>query len=52
MQTILAANNDKQPDTGFGGSWNQMPEYRVPVDHTCFDGVVKFLNDFPALVAG
>jgi hypothetical protein len=50
MQTILAANNNKQPDTGFAGSWNQAPEFRVPVHHACFDDIVRFLIDFPALL--
>lgn len=50
MQTILAAINRKQPDTGFAGHWNQPDEFRVPLDHTCFDSLVTFLTNFPALL--
>jgi hypothetical protein len=51
MQTILAATNSKQPDTGFAGHWDQPIQFRVPVDHSCFDGLANFLTGFPALVA-
>jgi hypothetical protein len=51
MQTILASINDKQPDTGFAGSWRQALKHQVPLDHPCFDEVVQFLTDFPALLA-
>jgi len=50
MQTMLAATNHKQPDTGFAGHWDQPDEFRVPLDHACFDSLVTFLTDFPTLV--
>jgi hypothetical protein len=51
IQTMLAATNQKQPDAGFAGHWSSPPQFRVPVDHSCFDDVVTFLRNFPALVA-
>lgn len=51
-QTILAATNNKQPDTGFASHWKQKEEFQIPVDHACFDSLVRFLRDeFPRLVA-
>jgi hypothetical protein len=51
IQTILAATNEKQPDTGFSGHWKQAQEYQIPLDHACFDGIAEFLKDFPDLVS-
>ncbi len=51
MQTILAATNKKRPDAGFAGHWSSAEEYRIPVDHACFDDLATFLKGFPALVA-
>jgi hypothetical protein len=51
MQTILAATNSNQPDTGFGAHWNQPDLFRVPLDHQCFDGIVNFLQGFAGLVS-
>jgi hypothetical protein len=51
MQTILAATNSRQPDTGFAGHWGQATEFRVPLDHPCFDTLVAFLTNFSAFVA-
>jgi hypothetical protein len=51
MQTMLAATNHKQPDTGFAGHWDQPSEFRVPVDHSCFDDLAAFLSGFATLVA-
>lgn len=50
MQTILAANNEKQPDAGFASSWTKKEKYRVPVNHACFDELVSFIRDFLSLV--
>jgi len=50
IQTILAATNDSQPDTGFAGHWDQPAKYRVPLDHECFVGLVAFLKEFPVLI--
>jgi hypothetical protein len=51
LQTILAATNDSQPDAGFGASWNQPPQYQIPVDHPCFQTIVDFIQSFPELIA-
>ncbi len=51
MQTILAAHNDSQPDTGFPASWNQRPQYRVPIDHQCFAEIADAIAGFPVMVA-
>jgi hypothetical protein len=51
MQSILAATNHKQPDAGFAGHWSSPEQYRIPVDHSCFDDLANFIADFPALVA-
>jgi hypothetical protein len=51
VQTVLAATNKSQPDTGFTGHWMQPLEYQIPVDHECFNGLVTFLRDFEALIA-
>jgi len=51
MQTILAATNRKQPDAGFAGHWKSKEQFRVPVEHACFDDLANFLRDFPSLVS-
>jgi hypothetical protein len=51
MQALLAATNKRRPDAGFAGHWNSAEQYRVPVDHACFDELANFLTSFPALVA-
>jgi hypothetical protein len=51
MQTILAATNSQQPDTGFAAHWKQPETFRVPLSHACFDGIAIFLQGFPALVS-
>jgi hypothetical protein len=50
MQTILASTNDQQPDTGFAGHWNQPAQFRVPLDHACFDELTEFLRNFSEFV--
>ena len=51
MQTILAATNNKQPDTGFAAHWRQDKQYQVPLNHACFDDLATFLGGFSTLVA-
>jgi hypothetical protein len=51
IQTILAATNDSQPDTGFAGHWFQPEKYRIPLTCDCFTDLVEFLTTtFPELV--
>jgi hypothetical protein len=51
LQTMLAATNRSQPDTGFAGHWRQPLEFRIPLDHACFDDLVAFLRGFRALIS-
>jgi len=50
MQTILAANNKKRPDTGFAGHWQSHESLRIPLDHNSFDDLVNFFSDFKSLI--
>jgi hypothetical protein len=49
-QTVLAATNERQPDTGFTGHWNQAIAYQIPLDHKCFDELVCFISQFENLL--
>jgi hypothetical protein len=50
VQAILAATNRSQPDAGFAAHWSQPVEYRIPLDHGCFDELVNFLKGFGQMI--
>jgi hypothetical protein len=52
LQTTLAATCKKCPDISFARHWFQNPDYRIPLDHSCFNSVTDFLRNFGALIAG
>ena len=49
LQAILAATCMDRPEAGFVGHWRARNEYHIPLDHTCFEPIVEFLQSFPAL---
>jgi len=50
MQSILASTCKDQPDVSFARHWELKPEYRLPLDHHCFEELVRFLRNFPNLL--
>ncbi len=52
LQTTLSATCKPKPDTTFAQHWEHKADYRIPLDHTCFDSVAQFLKKFDTLVLG
>lgn len=50
VQAMLAATCRRAPDTSFARHWTFAPEYRIPLDHACFDDVAEFLRNFGELL--
>lgn len=48
MQCILAGTCKTSPDITLAGHWKLEEEFQVPINSSCFDGIVTFLRDFGA----
>ncbi len=51
LQTTLAATCHQKPDTSFAQHWRQHCDYHIPLNHSCFDSIVTFLNNFGNLIS-
>lgn len=50
IQVTLAVTCETKPDTSFANHWLEREEFRIPLDHECFNDLVSFLSDFGTLL--
>lgn len=45
LRCLIAATCKDDPNTSLTHLWSRKEEYHIPLDHECFDRIVKFLKD-------
>jgi hypothetical protein len=50
MNALLATVCESKPDVSFHGLWDQNCSYHLPLDHDCFEELVRFLKNFPSII--
>jgi hypothetical protein len=50
LQAVIASTCEGRPEAGFVGHWMERADYHLPVSHTAFDDLDKFLRGFEALI--
>jgi hypothetical protein len=43
---MLASTCETRPDTSFAQHWLEREEFRIPLDHECFDDLASFFGGF------